>query len=116
VQAIAVVDRAAVKQTESWPMVTAGEISRWRSMQLPDMCFGLPQPCHPRRIRGEGRLADRERRHLRRCGRRVSDAKRRRHVSCGEGFLDVLAADGRNTSGLRIPTVPGARTSLWCRN
>jgi hypothetical protein len=42
------------------------------------------------------------------------DGKRQRiYVSCGEGFLDVLQWRDRSIDGLaRLPTVPGARTSL----
>jgi hypothetical protein len=43
------------------------------------------------------------------------DAKRKRvYVSCGDGSIDVFAAEGTSYRRLaRIPTVPGARTSLF---
>jgi hypothetical protein len=43
------------------------------------------------------------------------DPKRNRvYVSCGEGFVDVLAANGDAYERIdRIPTAPGARTSLF---
>jgi DNA-binding beta-propeller fold protein YncE len=43
------------------------------------------------------------------------DAKRRRvYVSCGEGFVDVFAADGGAYRRIaHVPTVAGARTSLY---
>ena len=43
------------------------------------------------------------------------DAKRGRvYVSCGAGFLDILEAkDGTYRRIVRIPTVSGARTSLF---
>jgi DNA-binding beta-propeller fold protein YncE len=43
------------------------------------------------------------------------DSKRDRvYVSCGEGFLDVLAADGNSYRQVaHIATAPGARTSLF---
>ena len=43
------------------------------------------------------------------------DAKRRRvYISCGEGFLDVLDSQENAYSRIaRIPTVAGARTSLF---
>jgi hypothetical protein len=43
------------------------------------------------------------------------DAKRRRvYVSCGEGVVDVFAADAAGYRRLaRVPTVSGARTSLF---
>jgi hypothetical protein len=44
-----------------------------------------------------------------------ADSKRRRvYVSCGEGVVDVLEANEAGYRGLaRVPTVPGARTSLF---
>jgi DNA-binding beta-propeller fold protein YncE len=42
------------------------------------------------------------------------DAKRRRvYVTCGEGFVDVLDASAQYVRLGRIPTRPGARTSLF---
>ena len=43
------------------------------------------------------------------------DARRRRvYVSCGEGVVDVFAAEAAGYRRLaRVPTVPGARTSLF---
>ena len=43
------------------------------------------------------------------------DAKRHRvYVSCGEGVVDVFAADAAGYRRLaRVPTVSGARTSLF---
>jgi hypothetical protein len=42
------------------------------------------------------------------------DAKRRRvYVTCGEGFIDVLNASADYARLVRIPTRPGARTSLF---
>ncbi len=42
------------------------------------------------------------------------DAKRKRlYVSCGAGFIDVIDASGAYKRVARIPTVPGARTSLF---
>ncbi|WP_130229569.1 hypothetical protein [Bradyrhizobium sp. Leo121] len=36
------------------------------------------------------------------------------YASCGEGYLDVLAADGTSYRTIaRVPTAPGARTSLF---
>ncbi len=44
-----------------------------------------------------------------------ADARRARiYVSCGEGFIDVLAAQGDRYASLgRIATLPGARTSIF---
>jgi len=43
------------------------------------------------------------------------DPKRQRvYVSCGDGFLDVLDAEGKAYKRIaRIPTASGARTSLY---
>src|SRR5690349_529040 len=44
------------------------------------------------------------------------DAKRKQvYVSCGAGYIDVIKPDnvGRRESRVRIPTVSGARTSLF---
>lgn len=42
------------------------------------------------------------------------DAKRNRlYVSCGAGFIDVINTSGAYKRLARIPTVPGARTSLF---
>ena len=42
------------------------------------------------------------------------DAKRRRvYVTCGEGFVDVLDGSAEYARLARIPTQPGARTSLF---
>jgi YVTN family beta-propeller protein len=43
------------------------------------------------------------------------DVRRRRvYVSCGEGMIDVFSRDGDDYArSARIPTVPGARTSLF---
>jgi hypothetical protein len=42
------------------------------------------------------------------------DAKRKRlYVSCGAGFIDVIDASGAYKRLARIPTSPGARTSLF---
>jgi hypothetical protein len=44
----------------------------------------------------------------------VDDQRDRIYVSCGEGFIDVLGAQGeRYVSIARIPTASGARTSLF---
>jgi hypothetical protein len=44
----------------------------------------------------------------------LDERRNRIYVSCGEGFLDVLAAQGASYVSLgRIPTTPGARTALF---
>jgi DNA-binding beta-propeller fold protein YncE len=115
VQAIAVVDRAAVKQTESWPMVAAGgnfpmALNAAAGHVL--SVFRNPATLGVFAAKDGSPIAS-----VDICGDADDvflDAKRRRvYVSCGEGFLDVLAADGSEYKRIaRIPTVPGARTSL----
>jgi hypothetical protein len=42
------------------------------------------------------------------------DAKRKQlYISCGAGFIDVIDASSAYKRIARIPTVPGARTSLF---
>jgi YVTN family beta-propeller protein len=113
---IAVVDRASQKQTGQWP--------------IPDHAANFPMALDPVHhqvlvifrapaelgvfsMSGGKLIATAET-----CGDADDlfiDAKRGRvYVSCGAGFLDVLEAKGttyRRTA--RIPTVSGARTSLF---
>jgi YVTN family beta-propeller protein len=113
---IAVVDRASQKQTGQWP--------------IPDHAANFPMALDPVHhqvlvifrapaelgvfsMTGGKLIATAET-----CGDADDlfiDAKRGRvYVSCGAGFLDVLEAKGttyRRTA--RIPTVSGARTSLF---
>jgi YVTN family beta-propeller protein len=44
----------------------------------------------------------------------IDDQRNRVYVSCGEGVIDVLAAQGGSYISIdRVPTAPGARTSLF---
>jgi DNA-binding beta-propeller fold protein YncE len=116
VQAIAVVDRAAVKQTESWPMVTAeGNFPMALNTAAGHVlaAFRNPATLGVFAAKDGSPIAS-----VDICGDADDvflDAKRRRvYVSCGEGFLDVLDAEGSEYKRIaRIPTVPGARTSLF---
>jgi DNA-binding beta-propeller fold protein YncE len=116
VQAIAVVDRAAVKQTESWPMVTAeGNFPMALNAVTGHVLsvFRNPATLGVFAAKDGSPIAS-----VDICGDADDvflDAKRRRvYVSCGEGFLDVLDADGSEYKRIaRIPTIAGARTSLF---
>jgi DNA-binding beta-propeller fold protein YncE len=113
---IAVVERSASKQVGKWVLPVAGEN------------FPMALDAAGRRLlvvyrqpgllavfdTGSGAVATR----LSTCGDADDvfvDAKRQRaYVSCGEGALDVLQKRDDEYRELgRIPTVSGARTSLW---
>jgi DNA-binding beta-propeller fold protein YncE len=113
---IAVVDRASQRQTGKWPM---SDHSANFPMILDPMrrqvlvIFRAPAELGVFSMTGGKLIATAET-----CGDADDlfvDAKRGRvYVSCGAGFLDVLEAKGtayRRTA--RIPTVSGARTSLF---
>ena len=116
VQAIAVVDRAAVKQTESWPMVTAeGNFPMALNAVTGHVLSVFRNPATLGVFAAKDGLPIAS---VDICGDADDvflDAKRRRvYVSCGEGFLDVLDADGSEYKRIaRIPTIAGARTSLF---
>jgi YVTN family beta-propeller protein len=113
---IAVLDRASQKQTGQWP--------------IPDQGANFPMALDPARRQvlvifrspaalGVFSMADGKRiATAETCGDADDlfvDAKRGRvYVSCGAGFLDVLEANGTTYRRIgRIPTMPGARTSLF---
>jgi YVTN family beta-propeller protein len=112
---IAVIDRSAAKQVGSWPMRSAtgnfpmaldedgGRVftvfrypAKLGVFALPDgKLIAAPDTC---------RDADDV----------FVDAKRQRlYVSCGDGSLDVVDAQGAFRRIARIPTVAGARTALF---
>jgi YVTN family beta-propeller protein len=113
--AVAVVDGKSGKQLASWPMSKGGNyamtIDRDRSQLL--VAFRNPPEL------GVFALADgKPIGAVQTCGDiddLFVDAKRKRvYVSCGQGFVDVLEPNDmayRRTT--RIPTVSGARTSLF---
>jgi YVTN family beta-propeller protein len=115
-QGIAVVDRGAGRQTANWPMTTAG--GNFPMALDPVAGHVLAAFRDPAKLgvfaKENGALiANPEI-----CGDADDvfvDGKRRRvYVSCGEGFLDVLDSQGNAYRRIsRIPTVAGARTSLF---
>jgi DNA-binding beta-propeller fold protein YncE len=113
---IAVVDRASQRQTGKWPIPDHGAnfpmaLDPVRRQVL--VIFRAPAELGVFSMTGGKLIATAET-----CGDADDlfiDGKRGRvYVSCGAGFLDVLEAKGttyRRTA--RIPTVSGARTSLF---
>ncbi|WFU38403.1 YncE family protein [Bradyrhizobium sp. CB82] len=114
-RAVAVVDGKSAKQLASWPVDRGGNyamaIDRERNRLL--VAFRSPPGL------GVLELAD---------GKAIGivdtcgdvddlfvDARRKRvYVSCGQGYVDVLEANGMAYQRIsRIPTVAGARTSLF---
>jgi len=115
-QGIAVVDRQSGKQTASWPMTIAGGNF---PMALDSVAGHVLAA-----FRDSAKLGvfSKENGALiaspEICGDADDvfvDAKRRRvYVSCGEGFIDVLDSQQNAYRRIaRIPTVAGARTSLF---
>lgn len=116
-KAIAVVDRQSGKQTASWPMGTAGgNFPMALDKEAGHVLTAFRTP--PAKLgvfstKDGALVASPEI-----CGDADDvfvDAKRRRvYVSCGEGFLDVLDSEWSAYRRVaRIPTVAGARTSLF---
>jgi DNA-binding beta-propeller fold protein YncE len=113
---IAVVDRASLKQTGKWPIPDHGAnfpmaLDPVRRQVL--VIFRAPAELGVLSMTGGKLVAAAET-----CGDADDlfiDAKRGRvYVSCGSGFLDVLEAKGTTYRRIaRIPTVSGARTSLF---
>jgi YVTN family beta-propeller protein len=113
---IAVVDRASQKQTGKWPIPDHGAnfpmaLDPVRRQVL--VIFRAPAELGAFSMTGGKLIASAET-----CGDADDlfiDAKRGRvYVSCGSGFLDVLEAKGTTYRRIaRIPTVSGARTSLF---
>jgi DNA-binding beta-propeller fold protein YncE len=113
---IAVIDRGAAKQMASWRLKEAGN----------NFPMALDEAAHRLLVvyrrpallavfdTGSGNAVER----IATCGDADDvfvDAKRQRaYVSCGEGALAVLQRQGDSYRELgRVPTVSGARTSLW---
>lgn len=113
---IAVVDRVSQKQIENWPMADRGAnfpmvLDPIRRQIL--VIFRTPAQLGVFSMKGGTPMAASET-----CGDADDlfiDAKRARvYISCGAGFLDVLEAkEGMYRRVARIPTVSGARTSLF---
>ena len=112
---IAVVDRTAGKQVAEWP--TSNARANFPMALDADGKRVLTVFRHPARLVAfaeDGTVAA----DVATCGDADDvfvDARRKRvYVSCGEGYIDVLAADGAGYASLgRAPTASGARTSLF---
>ena len=113
---IAVVDRRSGKPTANWPIAIAGDnfpMALRRDAGQVLTVFRNPAKLAVFSIEDGALLAS-----LDICGDADDlfvDLKRHRvYVSCGEGFLDVLDAEGSGYKHIaHIPTVSGARTSLF---
>jgi len=114
--AIASVDRHSGKLTTSWPIAIAGDnfpMALRRDAGEILTVFRNPSKLAAFSIKDGALLASADV-----CGDADDlfvDPKRKRvYVSCGEGFLDVLDAEGSAYKNIaHIPTVFGARTSLF---
>jgi DNA-binding beta-propeller fold protein YncE len=115
-RAIAVVDRTAQKQTGTWPLSSRGAnfpmaLDPVRRQVL--VIFRAPAEFGIFSMTDGKLIASTET-----CGDAddlFMDAKRARvYVSCGAGFIDVFETKGEAYQRIaRIPTVSGARTSLF---
>jgi DNA-binding beta-propeller fold protein YncE len=114
--AIDVIDRTTGKEIASWP--TAGRSANFamaldQARQHVLVAFRRPAELGVFSA-ADGKLVA----SLRTCGDIddvfVDSRRDRIYISCGQGFIDVLAADGATyRSADRIPTATGARTSLF---
>jgi YVTN family beta-propeller protein len=115
-QTIAVVDRQSGKQTASWPMrIGTGNFPMALNLDAGHVlaAFRNPAKLGVFSTKDGALIASPDI-----CGDADDvfvDAKRQRvYVSCGQGFLDVLDSQGSAYKRIaRIPTAPGARTSLF---
>jgi hypothetical protein len=113
---VAVVDRAAGHQVASWSVPNARENfpMAWLGARG-EVVAVFRSPARLVRIRAaDGAVIDNQEI----CGDAddvFHDARRDRlYVTCGQGVVDVLGADGAAYARLtRVPTVPGARTGLF---
>jgi YVTN family beta-propeller protein len=112
---IAVVDRSAGKQIASWPTrVAAGNFPMALDDEAGQVFTVFRNPAKlgvfPMKDGTSVAVADI-------CGDADDiflDAKRRRlYVSCGDGSLDVIEAQGGFRRIARVPTIAGARTALF---
>ena len=114
--AIAVVDRQTGKRTATWLMTIAGgnfPMALYPNAGHVLTIFRSPAKLGVFSIKDGALLASPDI-----CGDADDlfvDAKRNRlYISCGDGFLDVLDAEGNAYKRIaHIPTVRGARTSLF---
>jgi DNA-binding beta-propeller fold protein YncE len=115
-RAIAVVDRQSGKQTASWPMrIGAGNFPMALNQDAGHVlaAFRTPAKLGVFSAKDGALIASPDI-----CGDADDvfvDARRHRvYISCGQGFIDVLNAQGNAYQRVaRIQTVSGARTSLF---
>jgi DNA-binding beta-propeller fold protein YncE len=114
---IAVVDRASMKVTATWPVVTAK--SNY-PMALDEPNHRLFVGCRrPAKVLVFDTNSGKEVTSFDSVGDTddlfYDSARQRVYVSGGDGYIDVVQADGANrfTRLARVPTAPGARTSLF---
>jgi YVTN family beta-propeller protein len=111
---IAVVDRGGGKQTASWPLEEGGNfpMALDETSQHVLVVFRKPARLGVFAMRDGARIANVEV-----CGDADDvfiDAKRHlAYVSCGDGFLDAFDTSDSYRRAAHIPTVSGARTSLF---
>jgi len=112
---IAVVDRGAGQQIGAWPMNSGGNFPMALDEQGKRVLVAFRTPPGIGVFAmGEGAAIA----SIEACGDADDlfvDARRRRvYVSCGEGFVDVFAAQGSTYRRVaHVPTARGARTSLF---
>jgi YVTN family beta-propeller protein len=114
--AIAVIDRQSGKQTANWPITIAGgnfPMALHRAAGQVFTIFRNPAKLGVFSIKDGALIATPD--ICNDADDLFVDAKRNRiYVSCGDGFLDVLDAEGNAYPRVaHIPTVLGARTSLF---
>jgi YVTN family beta-propeller protein len=115
-RSIAVIDRQSGKQTANWPITIAGSnfpMALHQAARHVLVIFRNPAKLGAFSSEDGALVTSQDI-----CGDADDlfvDAKRNRiYVSCGDGFLDVLDAKGSAYArAARIPTVSGARTSLF---
>jgi DNA-binding beta-propeller fold protein YncE len=115
-RSIAIIDRASRQQRASWPTRNASgnfSMALDEANQRVIVAFRNPARLDVFAMMSGEKLAERDT-----CGDSddvFMDAKRKRvYVTCGDGSIDVVDAEGTSYQRLaRIPTVPGARTSLF---
>jgi DNA-binding beta-propeller fold protein YncE len=114
-RAIAVVDRSTGKQTANWstsgaggnfPMAIDPETGRVLVVFRSPAKLGVFSSEDGKFIASVNTCGDGDDLFV--------DAKRQRiYISCGEGYIDVFGTQDGHPRTARIPTVPGARTSLF---
>ncbi|SPP98542.1 YncE family protein [Bradyrhizobium vignae] len=113
--AVAVVDGKSGRQLANWPVEKSGNyamaIDRERNALL--IAFREPPELGVLELSGGKSVATVET--CRDVDDLFVDARRKRiYVSCGQGFVDVFEANGATYRQMaRVPTVAGARTSLF---